>query len=575
MEKRVLLAVSLSFVVLFVYQTFFVKPPVRPGAKPATAEPAAASAKPPSPVGGAAPAIAPPQAAATRAASTVADSSAREIVVESPDVRAVFNNRGAVLTSWVLKRFPDHNGKPVDVVAQEAGPDVPRGFALVFADPALTTEVQNALFRPSTTRIDLAAGRIPLVFEFEDASGLKVRKQFDFGVGGQPYLVSFSASASRGGQDLPVSFASGPGLGETARSGQASSFFAPNYYQKPEAIYHVNGSVTRVTGDKIPATPAVEGALRYVGMDDNYFLAAVLPGERVSRAEYQHITVQSGPDTRSLVSFTYNPAGPVSNVTLFLGPKQFDLLASVDRELVRVINFGIFSWVCVPLLRSLNWIHGYIGNYGWSIILLTIFINIVMFPLRHKSVVSMRRLQELQPEVKAIQERYAKYKATDPERQKMNAELMALYRERGANPASGCIPMLLTFPVLFAFYSLLSQAIELRGAPFMGWITDLSAYDPWHVTPLMMGGTMVWQQMITPTTADPVQQKVMMFMPIMFTFMFLWAPSGLVIYWFVSNLWAIGQQYLTTRLIGPASGKRQKAPAERKAKRIGSDGARG
>jgi len=179
----------------------------------------------------------------------------------------------------------------------------------------------------------------------------------------------------------------------------------------------------------------------------------------------------------------------------------------------------------------------------------------------------MRKMQDLQPEVKAIQDRYAKLKMTDPGRQKMNVELMNLYRERGVNPASGCVPMLLTFPVLFAFYSLLSQAIELRGAPFFGWIHDLSRYDPLFVTPLLMGATMVWQQKLTPTSADPTQQKVMMFMPIMFTFMFLWAPSGLVIYWLVSNVWAIGQQYLTNYMIGPPRARAARPPGERRVKK--------
>jgi YidC/Oxa1 family membrane protein insertase len=205
----------------------------------------------------------------------------------------------------------------------------------------------------------------------------------------------------------------------------------------------------------------------------------------------------------------------------------------------------------VPLLQALKWINRFVGNYGWSIILLTVFINLVIFPLRHRSMVSMRKMQALQPEMKAIQERYAKYKVTDPERQKMNQEMMALYRQRGVNPASGCVPMLLTMPVLFAFYSMLYAAIEMRGAPFVGWITDLSRHDPLYVTPVLMGLSMLWQQRITPTTADPVQQRIFMLMPVFFLVFFLWAPAGLVIYWFVSNLLAIGQQYITNRLIGP------------------------
>ena len=201
--------------------------------------------------------------------------------------------------------------------------------------------------------------------------------------------------------------------------------------------------------------------------------------------------------------------------------------------------------------------------------MLTVLINLAMFPLRHKSVVSMRKMQELQPEVKAIQERYAKLKMSDPARQKMNTELMNLYRERGVNPASGCVPMLLTMPVLFAFYAMLSVAIELRGAPFIGWIKDLSTYDPWFITPILMGITQFIQTKMAPATGDPTQQKMMLFMPLIFMTMFIWAPSGLVLYWTVSNLWAIGQQAVTNRLIGPTPARVVRPPAERRVKSAG------
>jgi YidC/Oxa1 family membrane protein insertase len=163
----------------------------------------------------------------------------------------------------------------------------------------------------------------------------------------------------------------------------------------------------------------------------------------------------------------------------------------------------------VPLLGALQWIYGFVGNYGWSIVLLTILINIAIAPLRHKSVVSMRKMQAVQPQMKAIQDRYAGLKATDPAKQKMNTEIMNLYREKGVNPASGCVPMLLQFPVLLAFYSMLSQSIELRGADFTLWITDLSQPDPYYVIPILMAVTMFWQTKITPSTADPAQQRIM------------------------------------------------------------------
>ena len=265
-----------------------------------------------------------------------------------------------------------------------------------------------------------------------------------------------------------------------------------------------------------------------------------------------------------------NPPGPGVNATFFLGPKEFDLLKSIDAELVRAIDYGMFACLVVPLLRALNWVNDYIGNYGWSIIALTFLINLAIFPLRHKSVVSMRKMQELQPEIKAIQERYGKLKATDPAKQKMNQELMELYKQRGVNPASGCVPMLLTMPILFAFYSMLAYSIELRGAPFGFWIKDLSVYDPFYVAPILTGITMLVQQKMTPQTAtDPVQQKMFMLMPVIFTVMFLWAPSGLNIYWLVNNLLAIGQQYFTNRIIGPARVPRP--AAERRLRRRATD----
>src|SRR5437588_12885992 len=301
-------------------------------------------------------------------------------------------------------------------------------------------------------------------------------------------------------------------------------------------------------------------------------IVALSPGP--CKVSYQPVTVpapaSSKDPARELVAYSVRPLQGTQNVKFFAGPKDFDVLVSINSDLTQAINFGMFAVIVVPLLRSLKWVHGYIGNYGWSIVILTIIINAIMFPLRHKSAVSMRKMQEIQPEVKAIQDRYSKLKATDPAKQKMNQETMALYKERGVNPASGCVPILLTFPLIFAFYALLSTAIELRGAPFMGWIHDLSAHDPYYVTPILMGASQLWQQLTMPSAGvDPMQQKMMMFMPIMFTFMFLWAPSGLAIYWLVSNVWQIGQQYVTNSIIGPPATRTIRPAAERRLKRVG------
>jgi YidC/Oxa1 family membrane protein insertase len=218
----------------------------------------------------------------------------------------------------------------------------------------------------------------------------------------------------------------------------------------------------------------------------------------------------------------------------------------------------------------LKWVHGYVGNYGWSIVILTVLINAIMFPLRHKSAVSMRKMQQIQPEVKSIQDRYSKLKTTDPAKQKMNQELMALYRDRGVNPASGCVPMLLTMPVFLAMWALLQTSIELRGAPWFGWIHDLSSHDQFFILPVIMVVSQFWQQRLMPTAgADPAQQKMMMFMPLVMGFIFLWLPAGALIYYVISNLWAIGQQYLTNRLLGPPNVRTVRPAAERRVKRVG------
>ena len=333
----------------------------------------------------------------------------------------------------------------------------------------------------------------------------------------------------------------------------------------------------RIAATSFAKQPVEEGDFSAAGIDDQYFVAMALP-KRMVRVDYSRVlftlpepageasNAAAPPKVADLVTFGVRQAQSMSDLAFFFGPKDFDSLqaARADGQLVRVINFGIFDFLAVPLLRALVWIHSYVGNYGWAIIILTFLINAVMFPLRHKSMVSMRKMQEIQPQVKLIQERYKHLKATDPERQKMNSEMMSLYKEKGVNPASGCIPMLLTLPVLFAFYSLLSAAIEIRGEPFIWWIKDLSAHDPYYVTPILMGASQLWQQKMTPTGGDPVQQKMMMMMPLVFTFMFLWMPSGLTVYWFFSNLLAIGQQYITNSVVGPPDVPRP--PAERKLK---------
>lgn len=562
MERRVFLAILLSFVVLFGYQAFFApkpapRPPAAQGQQGAPAAGQTAAQPPPA-------TSAPPAAPVDAAAPIVADSDAREIVVDTDAVRAVFTTRGAVLTSWRLKRYKAADGQPLDLVPADLPASEARPFAIKTGDAALDQTLALALFKPDAAGMTAAGTEAAAIgFEYRDASGLVARKRFVLNAGGHPYMIQASAAIERGGETPPFKFAFGPSLGtgyDTAGS---------SYYYPPAAIHSDGSSADRLDADDITAQPRYQGAFRWAGVSDHYFLGAIVSQGQPIAVEYAPVSLPvpgGAPDAvRTFVSWTADAAADTP-LNVFYGPKDFDTLRAVEGSMVRAIDFGIFAWLVVPLLTALKWVNGYIGNWGWSIVVLTLLINAAMAPLRHKSLVSMRKLQKLQPEVKAIQKRYEKYKMTDPERQKMNTEMMNLYRERGVNPASGCVPMLLTMPVLFAFYAMLSVAIELRGAPWFGWIQDLSVHDPLYITPLLMGGTMFWQQYITPSTADPVQQRMMLIMPAVFLVMFLWAPSGLVLYWLFSNLWAIGQQLVTNRMSDPVVVTTAQAPAVRRLK---------
>ena len=547
MERRVLIAVFLSFLVLYGYQSLVVpRPPAAPVVSPTPAASATPAPQEVAPSQQQAPVV-PPVAESVAPVSVLGDTIERQIVVETATVQATLSNRGGRIVRWRLKDYRNNLGEPVDLVPSALPADQPTPFFLRVDDDATTNRLNSSLYRVSgaaNDRVDVGGDGATVSFEFEDASGLRARKEFRFDR--ENYIVTFSATVEDGGRPLNPAVVWGPGLGDIGAQASGGSSFTGNYSQPPQGIYEreATSEAERLAGDAIVEQPIHEGQFRFAGIDDHYFLAAVLnPGQ--AKVEFRAVTIPLPDQTpRPFVAATFTFAQSPKEARFFYGPKQFDVLESVDRELVRAINFGFFGWLAVPLLGALQSIYGFVGNYGWSIILLTVFISIAIAPLRHKSVVSMRKMQEVQPQMKAIQDRYAGLKATDPARQKMNAEIMALYKEKGVNPAGGCLPMLLQFPVLLAFYAMLSQAIELRGAEFGLWIRDLSQPDPYYVIPVLMAGTMFWQTKITPSTADPAQQRIMMIMPLMFTVMFLWAPSGLVIYWFVSNLWAIGQQVL-------------------------------
>ena len=568
MERRAALAIGISLLILYLYQAFVLGPrtPVPPAQSTATttAAPAPSAITGQAPTGQAATSQPAAPIESARPAGVISESTERRIVVDNGKVEAVFSNRGGRLLSWRLKSHFDERKAPVDLVPSDVPANLPRPLSLSLGDAQLSSRANDGLYRVTgddNDRLDVRDKKGTLAFEFEDEGGLKVRKELVFEP--QSYLFTLSTSVSNGGRPLNPTIDWGPGLGDIGAASAGGSFFTGNYVQPPSAIYERDGDVTRLAPNKLAEQRQHDGRFVFAGVDDHYFLAAVVDSGQ-ARVTYDSLTVPgSGDTTRTFVSQSITPADASQTLRFFVGPKELETLraAGANGALARAINFGMFTWLVLPLLEALKWLHGFTANYGWAIIALTIVINLAMFPLRHKSLVSMRKMQALQPQIKAIQERYADLKMTDPARQKMNTEVMNLYRERGVNPAAGCVPMLLTMPVLLAFYSMLSQSIELRGADFGFWIHDLSLKDPYYVTPLLMGATMFWQQWVTPSTADPAQQRMMMFMPIALTGIFLSLPSGLAIYYLVTNLFQISQQYLTNYSLGKPSASQQARPA--------------
>ena len=566
MEKRVLFAIFLSFLVLYVYQAVVVKPvPPKPanaaaghaaGSTPSQASSQASSQAASQTAERAAEAVAPPPAA-----PVVADARIRDIRVETENVIAVFTSRGARLKSLRLKRYLDPQNKQPQEIIEQHLPNQPLPFSLETPNVQTTAALNGATYTVSGEPSGIVSSPINLRFEYSDSAGVHAVKEFRIEPGS--YVITLNATVVDGAKTITPTILWGPALGDV---GEVS-----RYTQKPEGLVDNTEKVQRLSSKDLAKQATYDGDFRFVGVDDNYFMTVALsPGP--SKVTYQPITVPPPPGTkdgRDLVAYAIQPQQN-HPIRFFVGPKDFDVLAAIGPDMTRAINFGMFAVIVVPLLRSLKWVHGFVGNWGWSIVLLTVIINAIMFPLRHKSAVSMRKMQEIQPKVKSIQDRYSKFKATDPQKQNMNKELMELYKQEGVNPAAGCVPMLLTFPVLFAMWALLQTSIELRGAPWFGWIHDLSSYDHFYVLPVLMGGTSFWQQKMMPATGgDPAQQKMMMFMPLFIMFIFLWLPAGALIYYVVTNVWTIGQQYLTNHLIGPPAVRTVRPPAERRLKRVG------
>src|SRR5262245_23115390 len=393
MERRVLLAIFLSFLVLYVYQALVVKPVPKPAEAPA-AETAAGSTASPAAGESTSPTLPTPPSSSHPPAPTaqplVADASERDVRVETADVIAVFTNRGARLKSWRLKRYLDQDKQPQEIVESTLSSQ-PLPFTLRTPDETLTTALNGGLYTVTGAPTESPAkSTIDLRFEYRDASGVHAVKQFHL----EPasYVIAIKADVTQGDHAVVPTIVWGPAVGDV---GQVSQ-----YSQRAEAILFQNSKVQRVTPKDLAKQSVFEGDFKFAGVDDNYFMTTAL-FTGTSKVSFQHVSVPPPPGAkdaaRELVSFSIDPQQSDKPHQFFVGPKDFTVLAAIDRDLTRAINFGMFAVIVVPLLSSLKWVNAFVGNYGWSIVILTILINAVMFPLRHKSAVSMRKMQELQP----------------------------------------------------------------------------------------------------------------------------------------------------------------------------------
>ena len=534
MEKRLLLAMVLSMAVLLLFQLS--RQPSPPPAEPAVeveeltrqgpAPPEVAQAEPERP----------PETAETTITLAVRQS----IEVESDDLVLRWSNVGGVLQSAQLKSYRTVDDLPLEIIPRQLPESASQAFGLRVGDKELDRRLREAVYEVSGVSGETIRAPAEITLHYQDARIEVTRK---IRVPETGYLVEMETDVRTDGRSIPFSILLGPGIGEIAPADQGD-------FAEPKASYYLGGSVERHTpGDIGEEDIRLDAGTRWVGLESLFFAYLLLSPENIRGGSITQTEVSDPGDasaTVSLLSIEVDLEG-AARYAVFLGPKAYQVLQATDVTLSQLIDYGWFAFLVRPLLFSLNFIYQYLHNYGWAIIVLTFGINVVLFPLRYKQMASMKKMSELQPQMKAIQDRYKRMKRTDPRQGKKNEEVMALYKKHGVNPLGGCLPLVIQMPFLFSFFSMLRASIELRGAPFIGWIQDLSRHDPYYVTPILMGVSMVVQQKMTPAAGDATQRKMMMILPIVFTFFFLNFSSGLVLYFLFSNLFGMMFQFLTQR----------------------------
>ncbi len=562
-----MLVFLLTFVVLVIFQPLLKKYMPQSAAPPkqTTAEKAAPSASLQAPAAAANVVSAAPHGAGTPGApapSTKQAAAESETVIESDLYKVTFTNRGAQVKSWILKKFNnDAQTGPVDLVNVEAAQKYGYPLSLYTYDEALRTRLSSALYVASSEGVQSAPAQV--TFEYADAD-VTVRKTFRFDTSyvlnvetsvaykGESVFAAPAWPAGFGDQSSPASYAPARIDYHNDASTERSSFIFPSYISRL-AIKNISGGAT------------LKGEFEWAGTGDQYFTAVFIPEDPkgvglVTLRNSLDVPAKPGSNENAKVEVLGTAVGELTGPTaerMYVGPKELAVLDAVSIPTIHtdnpnlrgIVDFGRLELIARPLFLWLRWTHEHVvANWGWAIVLQTLIIAIALLPLRITQMKSMLKMQRVAPQIKAIQEKYKKYSLKDPRKAAMNEEVAALYKKEGVNPAGGCLPLLIQMPFLFAYYSMLRDALDLRHAHWL-WIHDLSARDPYFLLPILMVISMFAMQKMTPQTGmDPAQQKMMtVMMPLMMGFIFFNLAAGLNLYYAETNLIQMAQQSIMNR----------------------------
>jgi YidC/Oxa1 family membrane protein insertase len=476
-------------------------------------------------------------------------SSESEIVIENDLYRIRFTNRGAQVKSWVLTKFKDDKGQPLELVHKTAAEKYGYPLSLWTYDESLRNKLNSALYVRTPDGGDALAAPAHISFEYSEAD-VSVRKTFRFD---HTYVIRVETSVEQKGYPITALPMWPAGFGDEITAAA---------YAASRVEYQNGTDVERLALKKVVGAATIRGPFNWAGVSDQYFAAVFLPEDPGSATL---VTLRGALDNpqdpkhpNEVLGAAVGRMGGTTVERLYVGPKALDVLEAVpvaglppgtEPDLRKLVDFGWLGVIARPLFLWLKWTYNHIvPNWGWAIVIQTLIINLALLPLRIAQMKSMLKMQRVAPQIKSIQEKYKKYSMRDPRKQAMNEEIAAIYKKEGVNPAGGCLPLVIQMPFLFAYYRMLGVALDLRLAHW-AWVPDLSSPDPWHILPIAVIITMLFMQRMTPQTGmDPAQQKMMnVFMPVMLGFISWNLAAGLCLYWSIGNLIGIVQQVVMNR----------------------------